>query len=277
MFCYLMLIFLLFMGGHFELSQDGHPNRKNMRNIIPGEKNSKKVPHPEWVWMHGIVYFVGNPRYFLRRNYLENQLSYVRSGASMKQEGALALATLALLCFFCIFYTIGLMRSEMWEKNAVCPQNQPLLDYCIIMTCYGGIACLVCWISCVRGAPRTKTQWSLLYFIAFGEFVTNCVGMVFVLNAVKGLCSESAPVRFTMAATAVFIWGWFTMLMFIGLIMYCRKKMDVYRQKRRKIEKEEEARRQQRLGTPVKGNNINNSNNNNEEEEDDDLALLKED
>ena len=79
------------------------------------------------------------------------------------------------------------MRSEMWEKNAVCPQNQPLLDYCIIMTCYGGIACLVCWISCVRGAPRTKTQWSLLYFIAFGEFVTNCVGMVFVLNAVKGL------------------------------------------------------------------------------------------
>ena len=64
--------------------------------------------------------------------------------------------------------------------------------------------------------------------------------MVFVLNAVKGLCSESAPVRFTMAATAVFIWGWFTMLMFIGLIMYCRKKMDVYRQKRRKIEKEEE-------------------------------------
>ena len=32
MFCYLMLIFLLFMGGHFELSQDGHPNRKNMRS-----------------------------------------------------------------------------------------------------------------------------------------------------------------------------------------------------------------------------------------------------
>ena len=113
--------------------------------------------------------------------------------------------------------------------------------------------------------PRTKLQWSVLYFIAFGEFVTNCIGSVFVLTGVKNLCSESAPVRFTMAATAVFIWAWFSILMLISVVMYCRKKMEVYRQKRRKIERDEEAKRQQRLGTPKKGN------------DDDDEALLKED
>eukprot|EP00943_MAST-04B_sp_MAST-4B-sp1_P009111 g9111.t1 len=253
------------MGGHFELSADGHPNRKNMRHILPNDPNSKKVPHAEWVWVHGILYYVGNPRYFLRRNYTENQLSYVRSGATMKQEGAAALIILAMLCFFCIFYTIGLMRSTMWEEFSVCPQKQQLLDYCIVMTSYGGVSCLVCWMSCVRGAPRTKLQWSVLYFIAFGEFVTNCIGSFFVLTGVKNLCSESAPVRFTMAATAVFIWGWFSVLMLVSIVMYCRKKMDVYRQKRRKIERDEEAKRQQRLGTPKKANH------------DDDEALLKED
>ena len=235
------------MGGHFELSKDGHPNRKNMRPIIKDDPNSRKVAHPEWVWLNGLLYFVGNPRKFLRSNYMENQLSYVRSGATMWQEGAGALVSLALLCYFCVFYTIGLMRSATKEKFSVCPSKQQLQDYCTVMTGYGGLCCFVCWMSCVRGAPRTKVQWSLLYFIAFGEFVTNCVGSVFVIQSIKNICSESAPIVFLMAAIAVFIWGWFTVLMVLSMLMYCRKKWQVYKEKRHKIMLEEEKRRLKRV------------------------------
>ena len=123
------------MGGHFELSKDGHPNRKNMRPIIKDDPNSRKVAHPEWVWLNGLLYFVGNPRKFLRSNYMENQLSYVRSGATRWQEGAGALVSRTNMLFLRI-YTIGLMRSATKESLAFVHRSNSC-SYCTVMTGYG--------------------------------------------------------------------------------------------------------------------------------------------
>ena len=106
---------------------------------------------------------------------------------------------------------------------------------------------MVCWMTCVRGAPKTKLQWGALYLIAFAEFVANCVGSVYVIQSIKNICSESAPIVFLMAAIAVFIWGWFTVLMVLSMLMYCRKKWQIYKEKRHKIMLEEEKRRLKRV------------------------------
>ena len=108
---------------------------------------------------------------------------------------------------------------------------------------------MVCWMTCVRGAPKTKLQWGALYLIAFAEFVANCVGSVYVIQSIKNICSESAPIVFLMAAIAVFIWGWFTVLMALSMLMYCRKRWNVYKEKRHKIMLEEENRRLKRIET----------------------------
>ena len=98
------------------------------------------------------------------------------------------------------------------EKFSVCPSKQQLQDYCTVMTGYGGLCCFVCGCVC-SGCSRTKVQW-VCSTLLHSEICTNCVGSVFVIQSIKNICSESAnsfPI-----AIAVFIWGWFTVLMVLS-------------------------------------------------------------
>jgi hypothetical protein len=245
-----MLLFLLFMGGHFELSKDGHPSKQNMRPIIAELKDSRTTPHPEWVWKHGILYFVGNPRKFLRRNFSENQFSYLRSGATMYLEGALSLFMLALTSAFVTVFTVGKINME---KVTLCPVANELRLYLSVLLWFGFLCTAICWLATVRGSPSSKMVWLFIYFLGFLEFVTNAIGCVYVIRGIHNMCSENMPTVFAATATAVFVWGWFTVIAVISFVAYLRKWNAIRKEKREAIEREQ--RWKGNAGSPTKKKN----------------------
>ena len=259
MFCYLMLIFLLFMGGHFELSTDGHPNKQNKRPILPNAEVPRLAPQPEWRWKHGLLYFVGDPKKFLRRNNAENQLSYRRSGATMYLEGCLSLFILAVISTFVVLFTVGTLQME---KESYCPLHGDLKWHLSATLYFGFFATAVCWLSTVRGYPSSRWYWIFLYTATLVEFVLNSIGAANIVRAVKSLCSESAPVLFSMEATCIFVWAFITSFAIFSFFMYLKKWNSIRLQKKAAILKEKKwMSPQKKEGRAPKdlGENVNDS------------------
>ena len=88
MFGYLILLFQLFLGGHFHMSLDGHPSHRNMgplarvRDDLVGTKEGAEiVALPEWVWHYGHMVFIGDIMRFFKMSEHKRQDEYLRSGA----------------------------------------------------------------------------------------------------------------------------------------------------------------------------------------------------
>ena len=143
MFGYLLLLFQLFLGGHFHMSLNGHPSSRNMgelfyarSDLIGTKQGNEIVPLPEWEWHFGKCVFQGNLQRFLQMSPHRRTAEYIRSGASMWKEGASSLVILAIesaMATFLVKTIINLpkdLANDPIDLQTKCPVYEDLKLYC---------------------------------------------------------------------------------------------------------------------------------------------------
>jgi hypothetical protein len=228
MFGYLLLLFQLFLGGHFHMALDGHPSHRNMgplshvRDDLVGTKEgSEIVSLPEWVWHYGHMVFIGDIMRFFKMSENERRDEYLRSGATMYREGAASLITIALASAFSIFLVKVVYDSQGGGDETVCPEYQQLYDYACGETILAVFVIFVCWFSCVRGITSSRPMWAFFIFCGVADLAWNIWGATIVLAANKNLCSMSTPNLTATVSGTVFVSMWVTFILLFACLRHC--------------------------------------------------------
>ena len=228
MFGYLLLLFQLFLGGHFHMSLSGHPSDENVgslyyvrKDLIGSSAGEQIVPLPEWEWHFGKLVFQGNLNYFFHMSTHKKTDYYLRSGATMWKEGVSSLFILAVESAMSIYLVKTIYLESATGSTTVCPVFKELKLYTKVELCFSLFALMVCWISCVRGVTANKSIWGFFIFLGVADLVWNVWGLFQVWSAGANMCSLSAPEITTTAQVCVFVSMWCTFLILVACIKYC--------------------------------------------------------
>jgi hypothetical protein len=229
MFGYLLLLFQLFLGGHFHMGYSGMPSeynegelfyiRKDLIGVNP--EGMMRVPLPEWEWHFGKLVFQGDLNQFFGMSSHKKTDYYLRSGASMWKEGLSSLSILTLQCIVAVYLVKTILDLDNLAGTTVCPVYDDLRTYCRFECFFSIMALIICWVSCVRGVSADKSIW--VFFILNGvlDLVWNTWGTIVVFRGGSNLCALSAPVVQQTAQTCVFISMFCTFLIIAAGLRYC--------------------------------------------------------
>jgi hypothetical protein len=255
MFGYLLLLFQLFLGGHFHMSLNGHPSNRNMgqlfyarKDLIGTKQGNEKVPLPEWEWHFGKLVFQGDLTRFFRNSAHYRTDEYLRSGATMWKEGFCSLLILAIQSSMCIFLVKTLVAKGSAEFAPVCQVYEDLKMYCEVETLFSICALMVCWVSCVRGVTAKRSLWAFFIFMAALDLTWNVWGATKAVQGIKGQCALSAPLVTQTANVCIFISMWFTFLILAAVIRYCLTAQTTRENAKAIVTKKFEDRRKEILG-----------------------------
>lgn len=171
MFGYLLLLFQMFLGGHFHMASNGHPSNRNIGELFHARKDlmgtkegSEMVPLPEWEWQFGKLVFQGDLARFFQMPEHKKTHEYIRSGATMWKEGICSLVILMIESVMSVFLVKTILSQEQ-GFDTVCPQYNDLCIYCEVETLYSIFALMVCWVSTVRGVTANRKLWTFFVFL----------------------------------------------------------------------------------------------------------------
>lgn len=226
MFGYLLLLFQLFLGGHFHMGFSGHPSDQNVgrlfyaRNDLNGhDAGLKQVPLPEWEWHFGRLVFQGDLGRFFHMSAHQKTHYYLRSNATMWKEGISSLSILFVQCCFCI-YLVKTYLSFGDDDITVCPVHSELQMY-LLYECYFSIFSLVvCWVSCVRGVTSSRFLWIFFILTGVADIFWNMWGASVVVRGGANMCALSSPTAQMSAQLTVVISTWINFIIAVAIVRY---------------------------------------------------------
>lgn len=241
MFGFLLLLYQLFLGGHFGLSLSSHPSNKlegplvSFRpDLTERSHRNKQVYLPEWRYKGGRCLYVGKDiETFFMLTQNERRDSYIRSNATMKQEGWCALVLIAVASFSTIALQMALLREQ--DAHSVCPIQSELLLWTRMELSLGVGAVLWMWITNVRGVPRSSLLWSMLALVFVVDCGINAWGTYLVVQATQQMCFLSAPALTNTVSGCTIVASWLSFIVLVSIIKHTCFTTTVKREKKREM------------------------------------------